>query len=103
MMQIAADIIAVADLPFTRVRGDHRHAAVVDQLSSKQARFGGRRSASAVDVGSKDRLHLIAQDGRGRPWPGVRRLRDNTSARRRDTRLALGGCDLGSWVRGGLG
>src|SRR5438309_7418651 len=59
MMQIAADIIAVADLPFTRVRGDHRHAASIDQLSSKQARFGGRWSASAVDVGSKDRLHLV--------------------------------------------
>ena len=49
----AADVLAVADFALAGVDGDHRHAAIVDQLSGKQARLCGGRTSHSVDVGGE--------------------------------------------------
>src|SRR4051794_38079355 len=59
MVQITADVIAVANLAFAGMGGNHRYAAIVDQPSSEEADFDGRRPAGTVLVGEEDRLHLV--------------------------------------------
>src|SRR5690348_2957677 len=57
-MQIAAEIIAVANLAFAGMGSDHRDPAIVEQLSSEKARLAHRRSTRSVLIGREDLLDL---------------------------------------------